>query len=252
MPVIQANPFDNAQYILNIAVANSGDAGGPQGLAGNILNVNQPYVITMLSERYRYLQDRLIAGGVETFSKYGHIYGITPTQTGNPRTLVTISALGYWDGQQVWPGITLPPDLIKPLEMWECQTGGTAWVPMIQAADSISTRSTSYRFNIWDFENETLFLPGASQQNDIKMKYLCYAPDITGPQSQIMILHAQTALAALMIEAASLMLGGIESAAVWHTRANDAINQIINRTARKEAYASFHRIPFRSRSRGRY
>ena len=203
------------------------------------------------------MQDELISKSVESFTKYGHIYGITPTMTANPRENVTINYQGYFNGQDLIPNVTLPADLIKPLELWESVGGQRFWMPMKPVSDSISSRPTRARFGVWDFTNDTLILPGASQTNDIKMKYLCYAPDITAPNSTIYVVHAQSALANAIVASVAKMLGGLEMAAVFEKDRKSAVDMIVNRTARAEAYKSFNRIPFRgrrgsSRGRGRY
>lgn len=244
-------PYDTAEAILNTARAISSDACTANGISGDILADDQPYIFPILAKCYRDLQDDLISASVETFSKYGFIKGVTPTQATNPRENVTISFLGYFNGQSVVPNITLPPDMIKPLELWESYQGEQRWNPMKPVADSISSRATQIRFNVWDFQNDILILPGSSQTNDLKLKYLCYAPDLTGPASVCYVLHAQTALANMVIAAVSKMLGGLEMAAVFDKDAQTAIDKITNRTARRESYMAFNRKPFRRRGSGR-
>lgn len=250
MPVVTANQYDTAEQILELARSISNDASTSNGLAGDILADSQPYTFPILAKCYRDLQDDLITGGVETFSKYGHIYGVLPTQAQNPRTNVTISFIGYWNGQITNPAIKLPPNMIKPLELWQCPSGNFFWGSMRQVPDSISSRNPAPLPGVWDFENDVLILPGSTQSYDIKMKYLLYAPDLTGPTSQVYIQHAQTALANLVVADVSEMLGGLD-VATFKDNAKKAIDKIINRTARKEQYSSFQRIPFRGRGIGR-
>jgi len=251
MTIAPSTPYDTAEAVLNTARSISADAATANGLAGDILADSQPYVFPILQKCYRDLQDELISKSVETFSKYGHIYAIPPTQASNVRTNVTISFLGYFNGQTVLPNITLPQDCIKPLELWESVNGANSWQPMKPVADAIASRPTTNRFGVWDFANDILILPGSSQTEDLKLKYLCYAPDLTGPTSVAYVLHCQTALANLLVCAVSKMLGGLEMAGVFEKDYKRAIDLIVNRTARREAYQSFNRIPFRGRGRGR-
>lgn len=251
MSVTPTTPYDTADAVLDIARAISSDAATANGLEGDILNNDQPYIFPILTNCYRKLQDRLISGSVETFNKYGVINEIPPTQANNPRVNVEISYLGYYDGDTTNEDISLPPDLIKPLELWESISGQQFWNPMRQAADSLSSRPTQSRFGVWDYQNDVLILPGSSQYNDLKLKYLCYAPDLTGPDSVVYIVHAQDALANMLVSAVSKSLGGLEMAKVFDGDANKAIDAIINRTARKESYMSYNRIPFRARGSGR-
>jgi hypothetical protein len=255
MPSGPGQPYDSAGAILQDAIIFTNDAGGPNGLAGDILNADRAYTIPLLNERYRWLQQRLISEGVETMTKYGIIIGLPPFAGTNIRVNVTLGYEGYFDGNQVWPPpLNLPYDLIKPLELWECQTGNQVWIPMTQASDSISTRSQNSRFRIWDYEQDVVIMPGATQQNDLKIKYLCIDPDITSTASSVLVARCQTALAYLVAEQAAKMRGGLEQAMQYHADAEAAIAEIVNRSARKEVYANFQRRPFRSRNarRGRY
>jgi hypothetical protein len=251
MPNVGVYPYDVAGYILEQAIIITGDTAGPAGLGGNILNPNQPGIIPMLGRLYRELQDRLISASVETFNKYGYINGIPPASTSNPSSQVFLNYIGYFDGNEMQASWKLPPDLLKPLEVWERQSGNNFWVPLVPVSDSISTRPIMPFYNNWDYQNDTLYLPPANQTNDLKLKYLCYAPDITTVSSPVLIPRCQSALAYRMAAEVAKQRGGLEMAAVWSKDAETAEAEIINRTARRESYQAFFRIPFRRRRSGR-
>lgn len=241
-------PYDTAESVLNTARAISADAATANGLAGDILADSQPYVFPMLAKIYRDLQDDLISVSSEIMNKYITILGLEPTEWNNPRENVTLSYLGFTYGPtQIDANITLPPDLIKPLELWECISGQQHWVQMRQAADALSSRPTTSRFRIWDYQNDVLIMPGASQTNDLKIKYLGSFPDLTNANSIVYVLRAQTYLACKLVAEVSKMLGGLEMAQIFDADAEKAKARISNRTARKESYGSYNRIPFRGR-----
>lgn len=257
MASVSTTPYPKAELVLQNARAMCNDAA--LSIAGSVLADNQPYVFPMLEERYEYLQDRLMSEGVNTFSKYGYCLGLLPSALpGDPTTQVQLSYLGYFDGvNQYGPdtdpiGPTLPDDLLQPLEIWERQSGSVDfWTPVVQAADAIGQRAVNSKLCIFDYENDILFFQGATFTNDIKLKYICYAPMLTDPDSQVMVIRCIPALAALMAEAAAKSRGGTEAAAMFKQQAEEAIKMIVSRTARKEQYASFNRMPFRGRRRGR-
>lgn len=254
MPIAATAPYDTAQTVIQQAIVRSGDQASPNGIAGNILNpTNQAWVIALLSGVYRDLQDRLISKGVETYSQYFFITGIPPANTVNPSQQVYLNYNGYFDGQQMNANWYLPPNMVKPLEIWERQTGNNYWVPMTQVADSISTRPIMPRISEWDWEAETLYLPPWNETNDLKIKGLMYAPDLTATSSPVLVARCQTALAYLLLVEVAKQRGGLEMAAVWQKDADNYVEAIVNRTARKEAYGSYSRIPFRRRrsARGR-
>lgn len=211
-------------------------------------------MIVLLNNCYRQLQDDLISHGVETFNKYGEIVGIPPFANANPSEPAYLGYTGFFDGVQVWSTWTLPTDCIKPLELWERQNGNNSWVRMSQAADSLSSRPIMTRFGEWDFETDLLYLPPSSGVNDLKMKYLCYAPDISNTTSPILIVRCQHALAYRLLTEVAKSRGGLEMASVWAKDAQAEMQKIVNRTARKESYGAYFRRPFRHRrsNRGRH
>lgn len=218
-------------------------------LAGDILSDSQPYVFEMLEGCYEDLQDRLMQVGVNTYYKYWTVLGLGAVTSADPTTQVKLQYTGYYDGTNNNANPTLPSDLLEPLEIWERQTGSTfAWKPMKVASDSISTRPQIKTFNIWDWETDVLYLPGATQSNDLKIKGLLYAPVLTGPTSPVLVARCTNALAALMIEAAADMRGGA-GAEIFGPKAQKYIDQIINRTVQKDQRAVFVRQPFRGRRR---
>lgn len=253
MPNLPVAPFDSAGYVLQIAIAITNDAASQFGIQGQVLNAEQPATFVLLGKCYRDLQDKLISSGVETFTDYLHIYRIPPANSPAIRTLVDINYYGYFNGQRGRnPNVKLPSNLIIPIELWESQSGtANTWIPMIQAADSISTRPPQPRFSIWDWTENKLILPQATQMNDLRIKAITYAPDLTGPNSVIYVAHAQTALANMLAAAAAKARGGIEMAAIFDADALAATNLIANRTAIKEEYANFTRRPFRGHRSGR-
>lgn len=251
MPNVAVTPYDKAGYILEQAIIVTGDTAGPAGLAGNILNANQPGIIPLLNKLYRELQDRLISAGVETFNKYGEIDDIPPAATSNPSDPVYFTYASYFNGQEALADWHLPPDMLKPLELWQRQTGNNYWIPMKCVSDAIETRPIVPFMNVWDFQNDKLYVPAFSQSNDIKLKYLCYAPDITDVNSPVLIARCQSALSYRMASETAKTRGGLEMAAVWAKDADNFEAAIVNRTARKESYQAFFRKPFRNSSRSR-
>ena len=108
---VQTQPYDTAQTALSDAIIFSNDGGGPAGMTGNILNpATNPQVLPAFQERYRYLQQRLISSGVDTFTKEGVVFGLSPSATSSPRVRMYLTFQGYFNGQ-VWvgPDISAPP-----------------------------------------------------------------------------------------------------------------------------------------------
>jgi hypothetical protein len=253
-------PYDTAQIILNTAISLAGDGGGPQGMLGNILNPNRnPQVMPTLFERWRYFQQRLRSAGSDTFSKDAIIYAIPASTGGNPSILMALGFFGLWDGSE-WIAadstsppntLILPQDCIKPLELWSRVNGSIPWGPMRQEPDSLNARSFAPRFTRWNYINERLQLNPTSQPNDLKLQYIYQAEDITSLNTVLPVRGCQTAMGYLILDVLTRGRGGSQEAS-YSAKAEEAINQIINETTRKENYVTdFRRKPFRSGRRGR-
>jgi hypothetical protein len=236
-----------AEEILQYARAISNDAIG--GIAGDILADSQPYIFPILEGCYEDLQDRLINGGVNTFYTYAVITGLTAVATTDPTTQVQLTYTGYFDGVTMHATPTLPSNMLMPLEIWERQTGSTAaWSPVQQVSDSISTRPQTSIFGLFDWQTDELWFPGATLSRDIKLKYILYAPELTGASSPVLVARCKEALACLLVAEMADARGGTD-ADRFEARAEVAIKRIIERTSQKEAYAYYARRPFRSHRR---
>jgi hypothetical protein len=156
----------------------------------------------------------------------------------------------FWAAFSV-PGPALPADLIKPLECWEVQTGTITggWAPMKQAPDAINPSIIQPRFQQWIFSHDRIVLPGASYTNNLRIRYLAQAPDITSLDTIIYPRGVSTALAFLVLDMLAGARGG-PMAQIFKQRGEEAINQLINQTSRKMAYSQFVRRPFRGNGLG--
>jgi hypothetical protein len=251
MPSLSTSPYPTAEDVLIAARVMANDA--ILSIDGDILNDDQPYMFPMLQLCYEKLQKRLVRGGMNTYNKYAEVTGLTPVGTSDPTTQVQLMYSGYYDGAALFANPTLPPDLIVPLEIWERQTATiNRWSKLGPVSDSITTSSRTSSFQEWDWENDVLFLPGATQSNDLRMKYIAFAPELTGPDSQVFVVGCKVALAALIGEMAAKSRGGTEAAVAFKAESDNEIQLLLAPYARKEQYASFVRRPFRGNRRGRW
>lgn len=248
MPSLSTSPYPTAEDVLIAARVMANDA--QMSIDGDVLADDQPYIFPMLQLCYEELQKRLVRGGMNTFNKYEVVTALTAVATPDPTTQVQLMYSGYYDGAALHANPTLPPDLIVPLEIWERQTGSlNRWSQMGQVSDSITTSFQTSYSREWDWESDTLFLPGATQSNDLKLKYIAFAPELAGAESQVFIVGCKVALAALIGEMAAGSRGGLEAAAQFKAKSDNEIQLLLAPYARKEQYASFVRKPFRSRGR---
>jgi hypothetical protein len=212
------------------------------GVAWHGPNVTAP----TWSNAITYLQGQLVT--------YSGIYYIALANSGtnlNMEPDISPTFWAYFNAQ----GPVLPSNFLEPLEVWERATVTNGvntgrWVPVIQAADSISTRSQTARFGIWDWASSILYLPGATQENDLKFKYMMATPRLTSLQSTVPIADCDMAMGALIAAMLALPRGG-EDAAACQARAENEVMLLATPTAIKEEFAAHNRIPFRTTRAGR-
>lgn len=254
MPVVSSAPYPQVENCLQAARVICNDAA--QSILGNLLADSQPFTLPMADLAHKTLRKMLTKAGVNTYSKYGTVTGLLQSATTDPTVQMQLMYSGYFNGQSNSSTPTLPSDLIEPLELWEraTVTSGTntgSWVPMKQASDSISTRTITSRFGIWDYESDILYLPPASQSNDVKMKYLVATPRLTAVDQQVPILDCEVAMGSLIAELLSMGRGGAEATAQFHARAEAEVILMVSPTDRKEQYSAYNRKPFRGTRAGR-
>jgi hypothetical protein len=242
MPV-QVAPYPTVTDALVAARVLCNDAA--QSILGDILASNQPFVLPMCDLAHKTLRKMLTRAGVNTYSKYGFVSNLVKVATSDPTVQVQLSYTGYFDGITERASPFLPADLVEPLEIWERQNGTiNSWQPVKQASDSISTRAQVASFGIWDWESDILYLPGATQANDLKLKYLYATPRLTDSAQQIPIADCEMAMGALIAKILSQSRGGTatQTFQVW---AESEVGLLISPTSRKEQYGAYNRQPFR-------
>jgi hypothetical protein len=224
----------------------------PSMLTGAVLNpATNPAVWPLMNHCYRELEDEFLRLGVETFTETADLIGLEPSQAPLRRTTLYVNWDGYFDGSTVNPDITLPDDLLEPLELWECPNGSDlGWAPMKSAPDSLAPSFPGTRFRQWEWSQNQLNLPQCTITMDLHMRYLAYAPDIVDGTTVLVIPHSKTALAYRVAAAAAMSRGGLEISAAYKQSAKEAEGRIASRTARREDYSRFQRKPFRGAHRG--
>ena len=85
---------------------------------------------------------------------------------------VNVSDTGYFDGVGMHISPQIPPDLYTPLFLWERQTGSTEeWIEMDERPDGLPSTEQGDRLKIWGWFSDAIYMPGAIQSNDIRLRY---------------------------------------------------------------------------------
>ncbi len=242
-------PYDSADYVLNIARSLGNDA--IQSLTGNLLNDNQPYVPVYLNSGYRLLQRRLANCGYLTFKKTVQILGVPVIGALDPGMQLEISYTGTFDGVKNHATPTLPADFNWPLKLWERQTETTQlWLPMHIARDGLISRPQSIWLRSWAYEGEQLVFRGATQVNDLQLRYVPFQQDLvlTPEPSPVPILRCENALAAYILYAYAMARGSALLAEI-----QQLVEMFVKEMLRSDAQVKQHgNLRRRSYSHGRH
>ena len=240
-----AAPYDNAEYVLNLARSIVNDAS--VSLTGSILADTQPYTIPMLNSCYRDLQRELVNRGVETFVKEAILTGLLACTSNDPAVQVYLSFTGYFDGTTLQVSPTLPSDLVMPIRLWERQSGMTSspFRQLQPTNDGLPTITQTGRMVYWEWKNDSIYFPGATQSNDLRMRYWSFLPDIALSTDTIQIFDAANCLAHKLGKEFGSARGS-PLAQYMAAESDRYLQQIVNRTARKKQRGQHRRRPQRA------
>lgn len=199
---------------------------------------------------FEWFQNEVNNHGVSTFTKETLLTPLTPPPAPysvDPATQVNVSDSGYFDGSALNTGAQqfVPPDLLVPLFLWERETGSTEnWVEMVERPDGLPSVLPSLRFRIWEWRQDGLYMPGASQSNDVRLRYTGSLAQFVSVNDTLYFRGATGALAYYMVST-YMSSKNPQAAALAETRATERLNQIATRSARMK-----QREPITRRSYG--
>lgn len=197
MPVIQTTAYGTVEGVFNEARAICNDMMFSQ--AGEILTDAAPFTFLMLNRAAQYFENELINHGVLTFKKETVLTPVTAIATLDPGLQVNISDSGYFNGSVNAAAPIVPYDLQVPDFLWERQTGSTEnWIEMTEMADGLPSVAQTLRLGMWEWREDGIYMPGATQSNDIRLRYTSEVVNFSAPTDVILIRGSQSALASYL------------------------------------------------------
>lgn len=141
--------------------------------AGEILTDTSNPLMPLLNDSLEWFENEVNNHGVDTFTKETFLTGVLAAGTTDPGIQTFIDDTGYFDGVGSHMIPQLPTDLLEPLFIWERQTGSTEdWVRMDQKLDGLPSTSHGLRIRFWEWRQDAIQMPGASQSNDLRLRYV--------------------------------------------------------------------------------
>ena len=141
----------------------------------------QPFLNSAIREVYRELRN----AGDAALIKDNYILTNLPVMNSptfglgqpDPSVQVYIGFNGYFDGSQINPNFTLPADLIFPTVVSARASGTNNPYRRLREPNEglISGLQTEY-LGSWEWRGDSIWMNGALQPQDIKIRYLCALP----------------------------------------------------------------------------
>ena len=235
MPVVGSSAYNTAGQITSLVRSLLNDS------QGNLFTdaVLLPYA----NSAYRKLQRALGNAGGGGFIQDDVLLvvaAITQTDTSLQVAITDATA----------PPNQLPTDLLVPLKMWERPNGSTQdFVEMVDLTrhGGLPSRAQDPTLSVWEWRADGIYFLGATQDTQIRLRYLKAYPDFTDATSPVLIRNSQEALA-YATAALAAWARGSPLAEKWDDAAVDAIEDLVAAAVRREQQSARRRRPFSARS----
>jgi len=235
MPVVGSSAYNTAGQITSLVRSLLNDA------QGNLFTdtVLLPYA----NSAYRKVQRALGNTGAGGFLNDDVLLVVTavPAQDASLQVSLTDATA---------PPNQLPTDLLVPLKLWERPNGSTddfAEMVDLTRHGGLPSRTQDTVLSLWEWRADGIYFLGATQDTQIRLRYVKAYPDFTDATSPVLIRNAQEAIAYATAALAGWARGS-PLAEKWDEAAADAIEDLVVQAVRREQQSSRRRRPFSSRS----
>ena len=204
-------------------------------------------LIPFVNSAYHQVQFEMANSGIETFVKDNVILTVPAVSGVDPSIQVVLN-----DTQNqmttVSPTPQIPTDLLVPVRIWERQTGSSEpFVPMYQRKDGLPSETQQERLRYWEWRTDGIVFLGATQSNDIRLRYESVLPDVVQGTDTIQLRGAQDSIA-FYAAALAAQSRGSPQARVFASAGDEAIRKILVRGTRRQQHAMHRRRPYGWRS----
>jgi hypothetical protein len=235
MPVVGSSAYNTAGQITSLARSLLNDA------AGNLFT--DTVLLPYLNSGYRKVQRAIGNAGGGGFIQDDALL-VVPAVTGQDASLQVFLS------DATPPPNQLPTDLLVPLKIWERPNlSAQEFDEMVDLTlhGGLPSRVQDVVLSVWEWRADGLWFLGATQDTQIRLRYLKAYPDFTDATSPVLVRNAQEALA----YATSALAGwarGSPLAEKWDDAAADAIEDLVVAAVRREQQSARRRRPFSVRS----
>jgi hypothetical protein len=235
MPVVGSSAYNTVGQITALVRSLLNDA------AGNLFTdtVLLPYA----NSAYRKLQRAIGNAGGGGFIQDDVLLVVTAVTETDTSLQVSIS-------DSTAPPNQLPTDLLVPVKIWERPNLSTDdFTEMVDLSQhgGLPSREQDTTLSVWEWRADGIYFLGATQDTQIRLRYLKAYPDFTDSTSPVLIRNAQEAIAYATAALAGWARGS-PLAEKWDDAAVDAIEDLVVAAVRREQQSQRRRRPYSSRS----
>ena len=148
------------------------------------------------------------------------------------------------------PPNQLPTDLLVPVKIWERSNGSSD--DFVEMADlsqhgGLPSREQGLTLSVWEWRADGIYFLGATQDTQIRLRYVKAYPDFTDATSPVLVRNAHEAIAYATAALAGWARGS-PLAEKWDEAASDALEDLVAAAVRREQQSARRRRPFSARS----
>jgi hypothetical protein len=234
MPVVGSSAYNTGGQITSLVRSLLNDS------QGNLFT--DTLLLPYLNSAYRKVQRAIGNAGAGGFIQDDVLLVVAAVAQQDPSLQVSIT-------DATAPPNQLPTDLLVPLKIWERPNGSSddfAEMVDLTRHGGLPSRDQDVSLSVWEWRAAGLWFVGATQDTQIRLRYLKAYPDFTDSTSPVLVRNAQEALAYATAALAGWARGS-PLAEKWDDAATDAIEDLVNAAVRREQQSQRRRRPYSSR-----
>jgi len=235
MPVVGSSAYNAAGQITSLVRSLLNDA------QGNLFT--DAVLLPYLNSAYRKVQRALGNMGGGGFIQDDALLVVTAVSVPDASLQVCLS-------DATAPPNQLPTDLLVPLKLWERANGSTddfAEMVDLTRHGGLPSRVQDTTLSVWEWRADGLWFVGATQDTQIRVRYLKAYPDLVDATSPVLVRNAQEALAYATAGLAGWARGS-PLAEKWDDAAEDAIEDLVSAAVKREQQSARRRRPYSART----
>src|SRR5260370_21546491 len=183
MPVVGSSAYNTTGQITSLVRALLNDA--------RVNLFTDAVLLPYASSAYRKTQRALSNAGAGGFIQDDALLVVTAVAQIDPSLQVSITDATAPPNQR-------PTDLLVPVKLWERANGSSDdFVEMVDLSQhgGLPSRGQSLTLSVWEWRTDGIYFLGATQDTQIRLRYLKAYPDFTDATSPVLVRNAQEAIA---------------------------------------------------------